>query len=247
MLSAPSEAEMEACEFGLWYPLFTSEKQCCIPSVIIPLPEDFVDYLLSDGVVLPEGVDGRSTSSYWSDDEHDTLNEVKASEALTSQAHLLDFTALNTEIGKALRHLKGNVFPKLNWSAPYDAAWINCETVKCSNLSELYMLLKSSDRVVYDIEHMLPTASDSTKVRPGTVTLVLRRWIPINTCMEFRCFVLRQRLIGISQRECSTYFPFLAKERYDIVLRLQNFFDSVVKPKFHLPSCKLYSVRYLGF
>ena len=43
------------------------------------------------------------------------------------------------------------VFPKLNWSACDDAKWIQCNGDKCANLSEVFLLLKSSDKIVHDL------------------------------------------------------------------------------------------------
>ena len=42
--------EIEQCRFSNWYPLF---KRDTFKSVVIPLKEGFVEYLNSDGIVLP--------------------------------------------------------------------------------------------------------------------------------------------------------------------------------------------------
>ena len=41
--------EILACSFSEWYPLF---KKVTFPSKIIPLSQEFVDYLLADNLVL---------------------------------------------------------------------------------------------------------------------------------------------------------------------------------------------------
>jgi hypothetical protein len=41
--------EIQACSFSEWYPLF---KKVTFPSKIIPLTQEFVDYLLADNLVL---------------------------------------------------------------------------------------------------------------------------------------------------------------------------------------------------
>ena len=46
----------------------------------------------------------------------------------------------------------GGCFPKLNWSAPRDASWINCGTLRCRKAGDVYLLLKSSDFVTSDLE-----------------------------------------------------------------------------------------------
>lgn len=43
------------------------------------------------------------------------------------------------------------VFPKLNWSACDDAKWIQASGTKCNTLSEVLILLKSSDKIVHDL------------------------------------------------------------------------------------------------
>ncbi len=42
---------MQACRFDSWYPAF---QHTTFRSRIISLPEDFVAYLIEDGVYLPE-------------------------------------------------------------------------------------------------------------------------------------------------------------------------------------------------
>lgn len=45
------EAHVLNCMFQNWYPKW---KRYTFPSRIIPLPEEFIQYLLADGVILPE-------------------------------------------------------------------------------------------------------------------------------------------------------------------------------------------------
>jgi len=46
----------------------------------------------------------------------------------------------------------GSCMPKLNWSSPKDATWINCGTLKCTQVGDVYLLLKSSEFVCFDLE-----------------------------------------------------------------------------------------------
>jgi len=48
-----SRADVLACVFSAWYPTF--RKHSPKASVIKPLTSEFVEYLQSDGVFLPEG------------------------------------------------------------------------------------------------------------------------------------------------------------------------------------------------
>lgn len=52
-----------AFQFSSWYPRFSSHS---IKSTIIrPLNEEFLDYLRSDGVFLPEGSEDLSVPRLW--------------------------------------------------------------------------------------------------------------------------------------------------------------------------------------
>jgi len=62
--------------------------------------------------------------------------------------------------------------PKLNWSAPKDAAWINMGSLKCTKAGDVYLLLKSSDFVGFDLEKAwedldLTAADDDNDVSNG--------------------------------------------------------------------------------
>jgi hypothetical protein len=62
---------MEACSFQNWYPLF---KDHTIQSVMIPICNNVVSYLLEDStLVLPEEVYNSSSAKY-SDHEGDCLD-----------------------------------------------------------------------------------------------------------------------------------------------------------------------------
>lgn len=56
------------------------------------------------------------------------------------------------------------------------------------------------------------TGPSDAKLRPEKVTLVLRKWANLHQSMEFRVFVHDHKILGISQRDCSTYYDFLTEE-----------------------------------
>ena len=66
------------------------------------------------------------------------------------QEHLPTFPEIELNIKQSIEKY-GNVFPKLNWSAAEDAQWIQASGTKCGNLSEVFLLLKSSDKIVHDL------------------------------------------------------------------------------------------------
>ncbi|KAL3815844.1 hypothetical protein ACHAXA_002260 [Cyclostephanos tholiformis] len=163
-------------------------KNVTIESTIIkPLPADFVDYLLSDGVRLPkcatrvsscmndadckdDGVedeyndDDDDDNIRWEDDDDD--DDVSTSDGGVGTVVGADrqhaFPDLTARVQAALDSYSsggrgdggegGGCFPKLNWSAPRDASWINCGTLRCRKAGDVYILLKSSDFIAFDLE-----------------------------------------------------------------------------------------------
>ncbi|KAL3910920.1 MAG: hypothetical protein SGARI_001895 [Bacillariaceae sp.] len=135
-------------------------KNVTLPSVIIKdLPETFRDYLLSDGVRLPRNTKLSSTADVTlKKDEFDanedadewSQNSTQDPKDSTDEDQDFDFTALNSQIESILKQdpfskVNGAVFPKLNWSAPRDASWMNGGSMKCTTPGDIYLLLKSSD------------------------------------------------------------------------------------------------------
>jgi len=72
------------------------------------------------------------------------------------------------------------------WVAP-------TKTLKCNTLEEIYLLLKSSDRIAKDL-NIVKSSKDCENSLP--FCLVLKQWRDINPCTEFRCFVIDNELIG---------------------------------------------------
>mmetsp|Transcript_26549 Transcript_26549/g.56458 ORF Transcript_26549/g.56458 Transcript_26549/m.56458 type:complete len:526 (+) Transcript_26549:60-1637(+) len=83
------------------------------------------------------------------DEDHPTMKSYHFP-ALTSQIQ----NAIN-ELGRTTASggsAGGGVLPKLNWSSPRDATWMNCGTLKCQTPGDVYLLLKSSEFVAFDLE-----------------------------------------------------------------------------------------------
>jgi D123 len=175
------------CQFHKWFPLF---KISTMKSFIIELPERFVDYLLEDSVILPSSESDAFGRDELSDDED--LTELSE----TRPIHREDFSVLTSQIKSAIQTLKGEVFVKFNWSAPTDAAWLRGGSLKCTDSADIYLLLKSSDRIVYDIENMFNLCPDCELKRPEKFTLILRSWANLDPAMEFRVFVASNQILG---------------------------------------------------
>lgn len=165
-----------------------------IKSIVLQnLPVDFIDFLLSDGVRLPLGATKLSSCApnesqdedVWSSSsECDEQDDCDAA----SPPKQFSFPELNSQIEEAIQQLGGSVIPKLNWSSPKDATWVNNGTLKCKTPGDVYLLLKSSDFCMHDVLHAV---EDTGKVN---YELVLRKWCNLHPSMEFRCFVWNHKL-----------------------------------------------------
>ncbi|KAF8457951.1 D123-domain-containing protein [Terfezia claveryi] len=151
------------CALSSWYQKYRPH----LPKTrIIPLPPGFVEYLREDGIFLPSNP---NDSAAWSDsdddssseggDLHDSSEAEDAEHISAQQSSLihdpsLRFPETHSQITTTISSLGGKVFPKLNWSAPKDAAWINpTKSLECCSASDIYLLLKSSDFITHDLEH----------------------------------------------------------------------------------------------
>jgi len=90
------------CIFSNWYPNF---KDVTLKSKIIKLSPEFVTYLKSDGIVLPddEKIKYSNTLERYSDDDDDDWG----SEANRSRPAM--FPHLKVQVENAIRQLGGNV------------------------------------------------------------------------------------------------------------------------------------------
>ncbi|KAL5839012.1 hypothetical protein ACOSQ3_011719 [Xanthoceras sorbifolium] len=229
------EEEVNRCQIQEWYPKF---KSVSIRTLIHELPESFVEYLLDDSgpFLLPVSVSNedalpnRVHNPY--EEEDYQVSEGSGDEAEPSSPP--SFPELELKIKESIESLAGAVFPKLNWSAPKDSAWISTSgTLRCTSFSEIALLLRSSDSLIHDLCHAYDSCGDKTLSRPQSFFLALRKWYPsLRPEMEFRCFVRGHSLVGISQREVTTFYPALLEKKNDLEELIQEFFDNDVRQKF---------------
>ncbi|KAK4047162.1 hypothetical protein OIV83_005614 [Microbotryomycetes sp. JL201] len=124
-----SQQDVLACSFSSWYPLFRRHSPKA--TVIRPLSSSFVDYLESDGLFLPEG-SGPMGISELSDSDSET-EEIDADGSSDDERR---------------SHYS---FPELDAE---DAAWmIPGQNLKCQTPADVYLLLKSSDFILHDLDH----------------------------------------------------------------------------------------------
>lgn len=95
--------------------------------------------------------------------------------------------SLEDKIKQSLKKY-GHVFPKLDSKAPKEASWINCNSLKCSSVSDVVCLLKSSN-------YQNPTE------------LCLRKWFDLDTRLEFRCWVSNKILVAMCPRHSVNVDP----------------------------------------
>lgn len=177
----PTKSEAHATQFSSWYHSFRNidkstittntttkriRKNVTIESIIIrPLPTDFIEYLSSDGVCLPECA--KKVSSCMNDDasDDDSYNSSSNDDEDSEELKKYSFPELTSQIQTALSTLSGpnnnlGIMPKLNWSSPKDATWMNCGSLKCTKVGDIYLLLKSSDFIVSDLEFSMDDCLD---------------------------------------------------------------------------------------
>lgn len=261
------------CALPSWYCIPALSRRT-VRSVVIPVPDKFLEYMHCDGIVLPrvpagikvdsndprfEGVSGWSSSSddEGGDFEDDMKNTTNGTESNGDEEDEEDavfcFPQLEEKIRAGIEDLGGHVFPKFDWSAPRDAAFLHGGNMKCETPGEVFLLLKGSDFVAHDLYHAFDGCEEvgSEKKEAKTANadnttsknnarnnagyryhIVLRSWCNLYPSQEFRCIVAHGKIIGISQRHCDRCFPALGKD--DRMLLVKNkiveFFYQVLRP-----------------
>ncbi|KAK1509713.1 hypothetical protein CTAM01_01836 [Colletotrichum tamarilloi] len=223
------------CSYDSWFPKY---RTVSIRSRIIKLSPDFVQYIRDDGIILADDDEPQEDEAEeeWSAssntagaprrnqhlEEDDSDDEPEADCRPPNER----FPEIHQEIKERIKELGGSVAPKLNWSAPKDAAWISPHqnTLKCTTPNDIYLLLKSSSFVSHDLEHAFEDTVPSSANRLFQPVLVLRPFFAPNPALEFRCFVKHRTLIGLCQRDWN-YYPFLDGLRPALVSKITDFFE----------------------
>lgn len=137
---------------------------------MIPLSLPFLEYLRSDGIILPSDDNYNRTSPDGTDsdvfsDSASTTAEGPDEEPDPSVAWI----ELHDKIKATIDELDGSVVPKLNWSAPKDATWISTtNSMECQVPNDIYLLLKSSDFITHDLEHAFDDCEDESRIESRT-------------------------------------------------------------------------------
>ncbi|KAI8814306.1 D123-domain-containing protein [Cladochytrium replicatum] len=230
---------IDNCAFSSWFSKF---KTVTIDSVVIrPLPTEFIDYLLADGVFLPLNSNGRPQPSYQpranDDDDYDDEGAWSDEDETDHESSLPAFPELEASVRSAIEQLGGDVFPKLNWSSPKDAVWMTGGSIKCNNVPDIFLLLKSSDFVTHDLSEpyeycTAPNSQTRANERAEAYELVLRKWVDFAPSLEFRCFVRSRSVTAISQRDIASFYSFLLDNSHKIQQSIERFYEQHILGKF---------------
>ncbi|PWN31679.1 D123-domain-containing protein, partial [Meira miltonrushii] len=240
---------LQHTRFANWFPSYRRYSPKATIIDLLHLQPDFLDWLEEDGLVLPSGSDNTavnaSSRATISEEDDISANGSTSSEEDDDEEEAVprNFTALNERIRQIIDQYEGAVFPKLDWSAPLDAAWMVPGTsLRCTEPSDIYLLLKSSDFVNKDVSQLYELAQmakeeqeDETRLALASSTvspqLVLKKFFSIPTSHEFRCFVRCGQLICISQRDTGTFFDHLQPidMQNTILDKLTHFFNTTLR------------------
>lgn len=141
---------------------------------------------------------------------------------------------MHNTIKDTIAKLEGKVIPKLNWSAPKDATYMNANSMDCRTPQDVYLLLKSSDFITHDLEHAFDDTEDDPNLTQDSIPyhLVLRKAVgKWNPSVEFRCFVRERKLLCICQRDLN-HFDFLFGMSGQLRSKIQEFFDIRLRDTF---------------
>ncbi|CAL5868604.1 uncharacterized protein PFLUO_LOCUS2831 [Penicillium psychrofluorescens] len=219
------------CSYHDWHPRY---RTLAPKSRIIPIPESFVSYLRADGIVLPP----EQAPPTDDDDDEDTFSDSGDEAAPDPSAEWQD---VHTQIKETIAEFGGWVTPKLNWSSPKDATFMNATNdTQCRTPNDIYLLLKSSDFITHDLEHPFDDCVPDTTMANATPPqvpyhLILRKYVNFNPSLEFRCFVRNRTLLCMTQRDMN-HFDFLFPMRDALRSRIQSFFDEKLRDTFPDPN-----------
>mgnify|MGYP000956151926 CR=1 FL=1 len=172
-------------------------------------PAAFYNFLVSDGI----SAGGTMPKSLLSDNDSDDSAENTGPECIFPEFH--------AQVSDAINQLGGAVIPRIGLSTPKDAIWITVDhSCRCRTPAEVYQLLKASDRVAVELglnkhAEMVLKKFDST----------------LNPQSEFRVFVRSNRVVAVSQRDDTVYYPTLEQGIDKIFAIIHEFVKNAIVAK----------------
>ena len=118
----PTQLEIMRCQFHSWYSV-PQLRQVSLKSKVLDLSPAFLEYLASDGVMLPPCAESSTPRTVFQplgdNDEISDLDYHITGEGVTwepnSTTNIPDFPVLHSQITAALSELGGEVFIKTNF------------------------------------------------------------------------------------------------------------------------------------
>ncbi len=233
--------EVLRCSFPAWYDAFA---KVTFASVVVNIPQEVLLYLKTKGsLVLPKECDGdwaqnKDGQNQSDEDDEEPKTDWSVNNEEEEEEESPTFPEFTAKLKEAFKELGGQVFCKLNWSSPRDATWVSFgNSLKCSDLSQLFLLLKSSDFIRHDLVMPFQDCEDS-KDAPEDFkhVLVLRQWNEINPSHEFRCFVSQNQLVAVCQRDATAFYSHIGSEKQNILTDIRSFYEEQIRSKFPLDS-----------
>ncbi|XP_066995192.2 translation initiation factor eIF2 assembly protein [Anabrus simplex] len=225
-------ADIEKFSFDKWYPLFMDVS---VEAIVIPIPNDVLEYFRRGDLILPvEAVRSTATNGISTEQNYtidwDSVDDSPELEQPT-------YPEFSTKLKDAMNSLGGEVFVKMNWNAPKDAAWITSnKSLKCTSLEDIYLVLKGSEMLSEDISYEFQNSLPSRSAAAGCHCVVMKRWTDMHPGSEFRCFVKNHELVAVSQRDCAAYYEHIEVNRFIILEDIVKFFKRKIMRKFPLPN-----------
>jgi hypothetical protein len=119
-----SKADLDACQISVWYPKL---KKYALRTVLVPVSSEFNQYILSDGVVLPEVPHGEkppthdpryrdAASSVHSSSSDEETSDDGQSDSTPPPPCSWCFPEIEDSIQTALQQLPDGAFVKGTWS-----------------------------------------------------------------------------------------------------------------------------------
>ncbi|KAJ6142029.1 hypothetical protein N7497_011128 [Penicillium chrysogenum] len=208
------------CSYHDWHPRY---RKLAPKSRVIPLTAPFVEYLRSDGIVLPP-----EAAAPTDDDNLDTFSDSGEEEPDPST----EWQEIHTQIKNTISEFGGIVTPKLNWSAPKDATFMAATNdTQCPTSSPTIWIIPFDDCEPDTITDESTASTVDSPLPDVPYSLVLRKYVNFNPSLEFRCFVRNRVLLCITQRD-QNHFEFLFPMRDMLRSRIQSFFDEKLKNTF---------------
>eukprot|EP01138_Halocafeteria_seosinensis_P016437 gb/GECG01016768.1/.p1 GENE.gb/GECG01016768.1/~~gb/GECG01016768.1/.p1 ORF type:complete len:382 (+),score=51.47 gb/GECG01016768.1/:1-1146(+) len=227
-------SEKEKCRFSHWYPQF---RDMTIKSTMVPLPQDFVDYLKRDKLVAPKpsiwplhphdprvplyGEEGEEEDD--DDSSLESLQRQQEERRSRENGHpRRSSSSSDSEAGEAdsepptFPELENSIQSMLDEMGPCFAKldWSSCQdaswvsgTSKIETIGDAFLLLQSSTTIHDDIRTIEQEAPTETPCQ-----LVFRKWRNLYPSQEFRLFVVNGNLFAISQRNYTEYYEHLQDE-----------------------------------